>query len=99
MPGGKDTMNFKIITVARWFGNLTSQDVSDHYDAEHPYMAFDGPGWNALRLALPFGSICMTTLKKDMRKGKHAEIGNYFSSRAKAEIQANFPRIDIRNMR
>jgi len=92
-------MKAKIITIASWFGNLTSQDVSETYDAQHPYMAFDGPDWNALRLALPFGGVCMTTLKKDTRKGNHAEIGNYFSSRAKTEIQAILPSVDVRNMR
>lgn len=93
-------MRFKIITVERWIGSqLTGADVSAFFDEQHPYMAFDGDGWNALKLKLPDEVDAAARLMKDTRKGNNDAIGNYLSSRARDEIKKHAPQIDVRYMR
>ena len=95
-------MTFPIKTIASWMPNikLTAEDVSDHYDTDHEYMAFSDGTWNALELQVPNGLTPMASLKKDSRKGKtRLDIGNFFSERAKDEIERNAPGIAVRFIR
>lgn len=93
---------FPIKTIAIWMpkAKLDKSDISRQYDEAHPYMAFNDGTWNALELQVPNGLTPMASLKKDSRKGKtRLDIGNFFSERAKDEIERNAPGIAVRFMR
>ena len=97
-------MQFPIKTIFSWIDTeLTKEDISKFFDDLHPYMAFAG-AWNELELSISTKNdiLCFTgtSLKMDSRNGhKRLHIGNYFSERAKSEIEKHTTGIEIRFMR